>query len=214
MTEQFDEKFSAFMDGELEGSAQDQVIKRICQDEECKQRWQSYHMISDTLRRNLPSTLNPSFSHSVMKALESEPTILAPTRSKPALSPVTKRIAGAAIAASVAAVAVISVQTSNTTNDQAATLAEMPASKEFVRMVRPNQVTDNTTGTAPALTASVTPLETQEAQVSTVKKFHPQLNKYLVDHSQHVSGTRVQGIMPYARIVVSPSESQQGNPQR
>jgi hypothetical protein len=137
------------------------------------------------------------------------------------MSPMTKRVAGAAIAASVAAVTVLGVQISNEPDDQSATLAEMPSSKEFVRMAQPDPRVEAMPAQAQVQAqaqAKLHPLQAaakqNEAQITSINKFHPQLSKYLVDHNQHVSGTRIQGMMPYARIVVSPSSEQQGQVKR
>jgi sigma-E factor negative regulatory protein RseA len=216
MTKQIDEQISAFMDGELHASEHSAVIEQICRDNESRHRWQSYHLISDTLSNNL-SPLSPAidnrFAQSVMDALENEPTVFAPAAIKHK-STVKQKITGAAIAASVAAVAVIGVQTMNQPKDTAPSLAEMPSSDQFVRMEQlANSSAANTTNqtytTAPALKASTSNTQ-QEAQVSHIYKYHQyqsQLNKYLLNHNQHTLDSRVQGIMPYARIVVTPTQA-------
>lgn len=217
MTKQIDEQISAFMDGELHASEHTAIIEQICRDKESLMRWQSYHLISDTLSNNLSSsssTIDNRFAQSVMDALENEPTVFAPAAIKHK-STVKQRITGAAIAASVAAVAVIGVQTMNQPKETAPSLAEMPSTDQFVRMEQlansaAANASNQTYTTAPALKAS-TSNTPQEAQVSQIYQYHQyqpqQLNKYLLNHNQHTLDSRVQGIMPYARIVVTPSQT-------
>jgi sigma-E factor negative regulatory protein RseA len=213
MTKQIDEQISVFMDGELHASEHSAVIEQICRDNESLTRWQSYHLISDTLSNNLSPGIDNRFAQSVMDALENEPTVFAPAAIKHKSS-VKQKITGAAIAASVAAVAVIGVQNMNKPKDIAPSLAEMPSTDQFVRMEQlANSSAANTSNqtytTAPALKASTSNTQ-QEAQVSQIYKYHqypPQLNKYLLNHNQHTLDSRVQGIMPYARIVVTPTQA-------
>lgn len=208
MTTQIDEQISAFMDGELHDSEHAAIIERLCRDEESRIRWQRYHLISDTLRNNLPTALDSRFTQSVMNALENEPIIFAPAALKHRAT-VKQKITGAAIAASVAAVAVIGVQTMNRPKDMAPSLAEMPSTDQYVRMEQPASrpaafpnIASTATG-VPALKASASNAP-QDPQVTQIYQYHPQLNKYLLNHNQHSLDSRVQGVMPYARIVVSP----------
>jgi sigma-E factor negative regulatory protein RseA len=219
MKEQFDEQISAFMDGELAEQEHTHIISQLCKNETLKDRWQRYHLVSDAMKNNLPPAIGAQFAQSVMKALENEPTILAPETFKERSIHVKRKIASIAVAASVAAVAVIGVQTMNQSNDAAPSLAEMPSSDQYVRLAQPNpniananvsnaNVTNASIGTTiPALKASARQENSQEAQLVPIIQYHPQLNKYLVDHNQYISGSQVQGIMPYARIVVSPLQS-------
>ncbi|MCG6971089.1 MAG: sigma-E factor negative regulatory protein [Gammaproteobacteria bacterium] len=212
MTKQIDEQVSVFMDGELHGSEHSAVIERICRDDELRDRWQRYHLISDTLGNNLPAAIDNQFATSVMEALKNEPTVFAPAALKHK-STVKQKITGAAIAASVAAVAVIGVQTINQPKETATSLAEMPSTDQYVRMEQlANSTPVNSTPkafimapTVPALKASSS--DTQDAKVTQIYQYHPQLNKYLLNHNQHTMDSRVQGVMPYARIVVSPSRA-------
>jgi hypothetical protein len=93
MTKQIDEHISAFMDGELHESEHAAIIQQICRDDQSLNRWQHYHLISDTLRNNLPPTIDNQFAKSVMSALEKEPTIFAPGAMKHK-STVKQKIAG------------------------------------------------------------------------------------------------------------------------
>lgn len=220
MTTQINEQISAFMDGELHTSEHASLIETICRNDESGTRWQRYNLISDALRNNLPAAIDHRFAQSVMSALENEPTVFAPAALKHKTS-VKQKITGAAIAASVAAVAVIGVQTMNQPKEIAPSLAEMPSTDQYVRM---EQLANSSTAeqappayvtkpNIPALKASASDTE-QETQVTQIYQYHPQLNKYLLNHNQHTLDSRVQGIMPYARIVVSPMQTPAPNLQQ
>jgi sigma-E factor negative regulatory protein RseA len=213
MTKQIDEQISAFMDGELHESEHANIIQQICRDDESLNRWQRYHLISDSLRNNLPPAIDNQFAQSVMKALENEPTIFAPAALKHK-STVKRKIAGVAMAASVAAVAVIGVQTMNQTKEVAPSLAEMPSTDQYVRMEQ-LATTSAIQSTPPAITLTpnipamkASDSVSSDAQMTQMYKYHPQLDKYLLNHNQHTLGSRVLGVMPYARIVVSPYQDQ------
>ena len=224
MSKQIDEQVSAFIDGELHGSEHANIIHRLCNDDEQKLRWQRYHLISDAMKNNISSAISLEsakeslFAQSVMAALEKEPTIFAPAAMKHKQN-VKQKIAGVAIAASVAAVAVIGVQSMNQPRELAPSLAEMPSTDQFVRLEQsqPNLSTAsslNTTTTLPALKASASQASStlenvqQEPALTQIYQHNPQLYKYLLNHNQYTSGSHVQGVMPYARIVVSPTEPQ------
>jgi len=215
MTKQIDEHISAFMDGELHETEHSAIIEQISRDDESLNRWQRYHLISDTLKNNLPPAIDNQFAQSVMNALEKEPTVFAPAALKHK-STVKQKIAGAAIAASVAAVAVIGVQTLNQPKDTAPSLAEMPSTDQYVRMeqlanssmVSSNPPVYGTTPSTPAMKASATDSTSSNAQITQIYQYHPQLDKYLLNHNQHILGSRVQGVMPYARIIITPSQAQ------
>lgn len=147
------------------------------------------------------------------------------------------RAAGFAIAATVAVVAVLGVQNLNEPSkpDQ---VAKMPSNSEFehiasqspqlaqtpmatqiapqaltpaqVAQVRQPQVLPQTVTGGPAMTVS----STQSALIpadSENPQFDPRLHQYIVNHNQNISGGQLQSIMPYVRIVVSPTVvNQQG----
>lgn len=226
MTKQQDEQFSALIDDELDIADREQLLDKISGDPESKKRWHRYHLIRDTLHSNLPDAVDPEFSSAVMSAIADEPSIFAPHTKQSikqpskhkALSPVAKQVAGMAIAATVAAVAVLSVQ-GNFQPEPGPQLATMPSSDEFVRIVKQNPtiadmnsnvVADVRTASGkPAMTVSSTSQSISIAKPASQseRQLQQQLYQYIVNHNQRVSGGEFQGIMPYARIVVSPDAS-------
>jgi sigma-E factor negative regulatory protein RseA len=198
-------------------ATESQVIKKLTQEAELKQRWQNYHLIGDALRGTITGSvpLPSHFADTVMQALESEPTILAPKpTNKHHASPLTKRIAGVAIAASVATIAVLGVQNLYQSTEPTQ-LATMPANDAFVRI--PQEQPGFATASSGA---SLVPQNNGLMQASGPRsqidlpsrelsaRMQNHLHRYLMDHTQNIDNSRVQGISPYARIVVSPNTNQ------
>lgn len=219
-----DEKFSAFIDDELSQSEFDEMCSRLFsgkdfsgKDKGLKQKWQRYHVISDTLQKHLPEKVDYNLADRVMSELENEPVILAPNRVlapaqntfqnnapnnnvSPMPTPIFKQIAGLAVAASVMVVAIL-VSQSFTTQDGVnttapiAALPTMPSKQEFARVSKPQTIL--ATQQAALVTQQTTALA--KPQMVFPPDFQNQLNKYLANHNQYASG--VSGVLPYARII-------------
>lgn len=220
MKNPIDENISTLIDGELDAAECDQILDEMCQSDELKQRWQRYHLIKEILRYKHPRRIYPDLSQTVMTAIEAEPTVLVPppTPNKPFLTPITKRFAGVAIAASVAAIAVIGVQStySPAPGQQVAT---MPTQDEFIRLpsANPGFRTASTASQTSSLGSTIGRKKVSSVSRSrlispipheTKRSIDPALLKYLVHHTQNVSSSRIQGLMPYARIVALTTEPQ------
>ncbi|MGI2169023.1 sigma-E factor negative regulatory protein [Shewanella sp. MF05960] len=118
---------SAAVDGETDENS----LAQLSADVDSHAQWQRYHMIGDTMRGELPATIDLDLSASIMAAIELEPTIIAPkaqlkasteqVASSPAKTsnvvPFFKQFGQYAIAATVAMVAIVGVQSFNQTND-------------------------------------------------------------------------------------------------
>lgn len=107
------ENLSAWIDGELQSH---RLIDELKTDHLLAEKWQRYHLIRDGLRQELPQSINFDIAANVAKALESEPSILAPKktwRDLPLIGnvvPFAKQGGQMAIAASVAVAMIIGVQ--------------------------------------------------------------------------------------------------------
>lgn len=110
------ENLSALVDGELYDN---DFVKKLESDADLSAKWQSYHLIRDGLRKELPSEINFDIAKNVTLALESEPAILAPKRTwqdLPLISnvlPFIKQSGQMAIAASVAVAMILGFQQVN-----------------------------------------------------------------------------------------------------
>ena len=172
MSNQFDERFSALVDGE-ETQTSD-VLSKLQQDDELRQRWQRYHVIRDAMTGHVEGQSLPDISASVSQALENEPTVLAPKPKTSRLQTIYKQASGFAVAATVATVAVITVQQT--------------------------QVAQNTN----VQTAAVNP--PANVQLTTVNSrldsaVESKLSGYLVHHNEYSVTAKMQGALPYMRIV-------------
>src|SRR5688500_1886655 len=72
---------SAFMDGELDDRAAGEVIDALGRDARARDAWRTYHLIGDALRDS--PLLSAGFAARVARALDAEPTLLAPRRLQP-----------------------------------------------------------------------------------------------------------------------------------
>lgn len=111
------EKLSALVDGELQDKT---LLDELNQDEQLKQKWSRYHLVGDVLRKEVPELTTLDLSDSIAKALDQEPTVLAPKTNLwnkvPGLAqvvPLFRQTGQYAIAASVAAAMIIGVQVYN-----------------------------------------------------------------------------------------------------
>lgn len=96
------QEISSLMDGELASPEAERVIRACCTTPEAAQKWQEYHLIGDVLRGGLPHPTDTASR--VVKALASEPAIIA--RPKRVLETAFGRVA-LATAASVATIGVV-----------------------------------------------------------------------------------------------------------
>ena len=207
MTNSSDERISALMDGELDEQLHHSTADELLNKDEARETWSRYHLISDTLRQQLPNGIDNQFSSRVMAALDDEPTVLAPPAAR--TSTLTQRLAGLAVAASVAAVAVMGVQFIYQEDGQAP--VEQIAKTSTTSL--PNTSLANRVPTSQALAQAAARQNIQTVTQSMnpakpalpAKRFPPNLNKYLVDHNQQTARAAVQGVMPYARIVAQPN---------
>ena len=107
------DKISALMDGELDELQARQELARLRQQDELRESWDTYHLISDALRGD--ALLSTNLKHRVSERLAREPTVLAPRRG--AIRKITTYALSAA--ASISAVALVgwvalSISTVNT----------------------------------------------------------------------------------------------------
>jgi sigma-E factor negative regulatory protein RseA len=96
------DKISELMDGELPRRESKRQIARLERDPQLSERWDTYHLIRDTLRREVD--LGPTFTRRVRACLEHEPVVIAPHarigyRMRRYTLPMAAAIAGVAVVA-------------------------------------------------------------------------------------------------------------------
>ena len=175
-----EETISALVDGEITESELDSIILQLEGDDELQGAWDRYNLISDALHNNLTREIEPAFHKRISAALENEPTILAPRKSRknPISIPWVKQAAGLSVAASVTAIAIFSIQNMDQDSGQHPAVAAAPSPQEYVRIAKQNP----------------------DRKAAPVKDGE-QLDPYLVNHNELSSRSKLGGAIPYARIV-------------
>lgn len=182
MTTQYDERLSAFVDGELEQADAERLISEMLSNEELRLRWLRYQHAGSVLRHEPIANVATNLLAGIHARLDDEPTILAPRQTKQPVSATFKQVAGMAIAATVAAVSVLMIQPSgkifSPANNQVAAISAAPVATEqqWVRVNNANWSDDR-----PAVVSK--------------------LNSYLVNHNGY--STSIRGTLPYAPIVTA-----------
>lgn len=192
------EQISALLDGELDNAQP--TIDYLLNDKNARDAWQSMHLAKDIAHNSVERQASADFSARVMLALESEPTVLVPeARRKVAVAakggtatvlPILRPISGLAIAASVAAVTIFSFDHLGAGQPQVTGAAVAT----IVPSVRP----------APTIVPVVF-TGTYDASDRTYwqgsdEAMQDELNRYLVDHTEHSNPGGYQSMVPYVRV--------------
>ena len=189
------EKISALMDGELE-SAQS-TINYLLEDEQARDAWQSMHLARDVAHNSVERQASASFSSNIMAALDAEPTVLVPqpkqaveeSKAATVLS-FFKPVAGLAIAATVAAVTIFSFD--NLGSGQPQLIPPSVATLAPSLVPAPAVVPVAFTGTYDASDRTYWQGSDEGMQ--------DELNRYLVDHTEHSNPGGYQSMVPYVRV--------------
>ena len=200
MTDKLNEQVSALLDNELSDQEASSVLVKISQDQELRQKWERYHMISDVIRGEMVNIKAGEISERVRKQVELEPAIISTpkkSRVKSWKSNWVKPAAGAALAASVATVVVLNAPGFLGAGDSAQPLTAenittLPP-KQFVTVANVNKVVP-------------TPVSSQVVPGTRWKNLkepslESRLNSYLVNHSEYVAPGTGMRVMPYATFV-------------
>lgn len=176
MKDKLHEQLSALVDDELTEAEQGLLTRRVGTDAELHRRLARYQIISDALRNQLPDRIDPAFSARVQAAVSKESAQMADTPASQRLARLLKPVAGVAIAASVAVVAVLSLQSVREETAAPPAVASAPSSTDFIR-------------------ADSTP------EPATRPHTAKNLDIYLVNHNEYAVNRRMQGMLPYVRII-------------
>lgn len=183
MKDQYAEKLSAWVDGELDEAEVPTLLDRLSSDPTLRQHWRRYHMIGDAIDNHLPPLDLTGFAERVSAALDHEPTVLAPKRWRFSIGRRwLKPVASMAVAASVSAVAIVALQN----HYDAGQAAPAPTVAEAGR----------------ALPPSVT-LASDDNETPVPADVRQRLNVYLVDHSEYTSMNGLQGSLSFRRIATT-----------
>lgn len=173
MADKTSEQLSALIDGECETPEVELAILRLCKDKELQACWESYHLISDALKNNIPEVINTGFCDRLSQAIATGS--LPPAKASVPQYSWRKPATGVALAASVAVVALIGLKAFQPGDAGSPTL----------------------TAAAPATERA----SASYAGPDGPRPFNPRLNNYLVNHNEYASMASVNGMMPYVRMV-------------
>ena len=182
------ERISAFVDGELRGSARDGVVEALYGSAELRRAWERFHLIGDALRKVGPVPGAGSTSKTV-GAKPSAERILPARPRRPLLVP----LPGLALAASIAAVAILGVRSLDHGVD---------ASRHRVEAA--STMPSDPGAPAPQLASTATQRDRPDVASSHGRDAAPavdaRLNAYLVNHNE-LAHHGVRGVLPYVRLV-------------
>lgn len=173
---------SALMDGELDDLEAQRELRRLKDDPEQRERWDSFHLIGDALRGE--AALSSGFGETFTRRLAAEPTVLAPRARAPRVGRVTTYALSAAASVSAAALVAWVALTPNA----------------------PVGLQADATSPASIIAAGKAPTEAPLASVSSEGR----MNEYLLAHQGFSPSTAIQGLAPYIRSVSATRPVQQG----
>lgn len=226
LDERYLQELSSLLDGECTQS--EMVIDRAAADDNCRSKWQSYHLIRDVMQKECHSALSSDFCSRVSAEIAREDNIdstsdvisfasagasVRASRSRavrrPAAAPAAPRwlpFAGLGLAASVAAAGFIGWQVlqnfdATTNGQQGITVAQVDAPSPE------NPIADAVaeSGVESGLIRAVYRGETGTRWVAVSgqhnEKVEQRLNSLLLNHLEDSSMTRVQGMAVHSRLV-------------
>jgi len=176
--DKMNEKLSSFFDDEQ--SIDTVLMNSLLNDNETKAKWVRYNLVSDVLNDRDHHKVDKAWFAGLTDKLDKEPTILSPHVMRTFKQKVVKQIAGLAVAASVAMVAIVSVQQNQISKTESTTQVAQRA----------------------LISSDIKPVALRLNKAAESK-----LSGYLVNHYEHSITGKMQGLMPYMRIVsVTPAE--------
>ncbi len=123
----------------------EQAIDEILKDEHLLETWQSYHLIGDVIRDEIPQTLQLDLSAQIASAIADEATVLAPNKSsskvdsgiKAKVIQLFKPVGQLAIAASAAGLMIVGVQQNTADTNEVITPNQIVQTKPFGGFANP-----------------------------------------------------------------------------
>lgn len=197
------ERLSAFVDGELEGPARDEIVDALYEDPELRRTWERFHLIGDAMRGTGPVPGADAVARNVSAALAGESVVrLKPRARRSRLHP----LAGLAIAAAIAGIAVLGLHRLDGGGVQPPQIAEVSRPETAAAVSAPDRSEVRVASVAERSDGT----EASRLQWSGVAPdAEARLNAYLVSHNEY-AGDGVRGVLPYVRIVGYQSVAEDG----
>jgi len=191
------ERLSAFIDGELEGTARDGVVDALYQDPALRRTWERFHLVGDAMRGVGPVPGADAIAREVGVALAGESVVRLKPRARPSR---LRPLVGAAIAAAIAGIAVLGLHRLDRGDARPPQIAE--TSPLDTAAAAPGRTTPDHSGVhVVSEIAQSAGTEVSRLQWSGVAPdAEARLNAYLVNHNEY-AGHGVHGVLTYVRIV-------------
>ena len=197
------ETLSALIDGEVDNVAD--VLKQVSADPELKAQWAAYYRAKAAMQGEYTPGVDAGFADRVSAAINDEPAILAPRVSTPS-QPVTanrwqRPVVGLAIAATVAAISIIGLNNFSTSSHAPASDTVADAGQTLPTTISPITQPGADVRRVSLSTDPGTYWNLQQAEKKRDPKLEARLNMYLADHMEYANSGKVQGMLPYSRLV-------------
>jgi len=182
------EKISCFIDGELDRTESEQLIRQLDEDNDLRGLWRRYNTYGSAIRDELSPALSADFSNRVLQALAKEPVQFSPA-ALPRRKRVWGPVAGLAVAASLVGIAI---------------LIQKPVIQED-----PDTQASNIAAISVPATVSV-PAETGAAQNDDLdlivansknENIRERISRLLVEHNEYNPASDMTGILSYSHFV-------------
>jgi sigma-E factor negative regulatory protein RseA len=111
------QRISMLMDSDLNARDVPRLIEKLGSVAQLKTIWARYHMIGDGMRNRTAVFADEEFASRISKAIQSEPTILAPRHARTTEPATRHKVVGLALAASLAGLVVLVGKSVNDTSD-------------------------------------------------------------------------------------------------
>lgn len=227
MNELLNERLSQLMDDETEDT-DGRIIDELLHNQAARDTWWRYHLVSDVLKHEEPLLAHRDLARRISAAMETEPAILVPKSFLQRRNWV-KPLAGLAVAASVAVVAIIGLEhkggeipgnpaLNQQTVAQTAgpvTAAPRTMTQSARRVPEPaEQVIQELSPVATPIVRQFQPptrlasIETREDRTGPgMSPEYSRMNSYLLNYNEYrTKETRMQGMLPYVRIIAHESD--------
>lgn len=120
------EKVSSLVDNNFDNDEfNNELFEELASDKTVSDTWSRYHLMGDILRDDVPENISLDLSAQIAKAIEDEPTVLAPKKSSPFVQGLKAKVVQfakpfgqVAIAASAAGLMIIGVQQNVAQHDE------------------------------------------------------------------------------------------------
>jgi sigma-E factor negative regulatory protein RseA len=205
MSQEIREQLSTLMDGELARDETLFLMRRISNDGRLVQRWSSYHVARQVLRRQDFFVMPDDFSSQILARIDAEGVSLTSQSGR-----WIRWAGGGAIAASVAVVALMfsSPQNGNREAPGEPLAASTNSMSQPVLAAPSRPVEFRPPLAAPALDVQPASAST-DGFSSSPTPIDPRLQSYLIRHYDAAASNGQSAMMPYILLVVPPQQSAQ-----